>query len=712
MLRLLYSSSARRTQTAIHFSASLRCSPFPRACAFSSLPPGPAPTAARPAADAEESFSSILRSVLATGKQAAAAKKREGADAALEAASLDATSFRRLLALLRPEAPKLAAAVATIGVTTGISLVFPLAIGRVLDVAIAPAAGALSPGMISAGLFALFAIQSSLIVARSALLTIAGERLSAGIRRDLFKGILSQDIAWFDRARTGDVINRLSSDTTALQTALTAGVAQGLRSVAMVIGGGAMLVHLSPSLAALSLVLIPPVAASGMAYGRYVQGQSKAVQEALGRTMEVAEELVSNMRVVRQFARERQEATRFDVAVQESYRLARRIGIVAAWFDGVVHFAANAGLIAVLWFGGSQIANGAMSAGDLTAFLMYSIYMGINLASLSRIFTDLKRAAGVAQRIFEICDTPTSIPLSGVAPSAFWSSAVQGATVTTLSAGRPTELMKRLDAAAGATPAGSALKLGHQVRGDIEFENVSFSYPSRPSAPVLSALSLSLPAGKHLAVVGASGTGKSTLGALLTRLYDPLRTGSGRVTLDGVDVRTLDPSWLREQIAIVPQEPALFATSIAENIRYGRPGAPLEDVVAAARQANAHDFVSAFPLAYETLVGERGAQLSGGQKQRIAIARAILKNATVLILDEATSALDAESESAVQEALARLAAGRTTITVAHRLSTIKAADLVAVLADGGVKECGSFQDLYANEASEFRRLVDRQLLTF
>jgi ABC-type multidrug transport system fused ATPase/permease subunit len=319
--------------------------------------------------------------VLASGKEERAKKKASDPDAA---AALDQASLGRLAKLLRPEAPKLAAAVATLGITTGISLLFPYAIGRVLDVALLPADSLLSPAAISGGLLALFCVQSGLIVLRSALLTVAGERLSAGIRRDLFKAVLSQDCAWFDKQRTGDIINRLSSDTSSLQNALTVQVAAGLRSLFMVAGGTGMLLYLSPQLAALSMVLIPPVALAGMTYGRYVQGQSKAVQAALGRTMEVAEELVSSIRTVRQHARERQEGARFDVAVGDSYRLARRIGIVAAWFDGAVHLAANVGLIAVLWYGGNQISSGVMSAGDLTAFLMYSLYMGFNLANLSR----------------------------------------------------------------------------------------------------------------------------------------------------------------------------------------------------------------------------------------------------------------------------------------------------------------------------------------
>jgi ABC-type multidrug transport system fused ATPase/permease subunit len=497
------------------------------------LRPISSPAAPPPPPSKDESSLAILRSVLAAGKAAKEAKRKE-ADPVAAAGRLDGASVGRLFRLLRPEAPRLVGAIATLGVTTGISLLFPWAIGRVLDVALAPSA-ALSPGVISAGLLGLFCVQSSLIVLRSTLLTVAGERLSAGIRRDLLKAVLSQDAAWFDRQRTGDVINRLSSDTAALQNALTTQVTGGLRSLFMAAGSAGMLFYLSPPLAALSLVLIPPVAGMGMFYGRYVAGQQRAVQEALGQTMEVAEELVSNIRAVRQFGGERGAAARFDGAVGDSYRLARRIGIVAAWFDGAVHMAANFGLVAVLWYGGNQISSGALSAGDLTSFLMYSLYTGFNLGNLSKVYSDLKRASGVADRIYEIADTRPGIPLAAARPIEFWGGGGAGVD----GAGeRPTDIMRALDAAAGAaaaaTEASAPLLAPAAVRGHVVFRSLHFAYPARPDAPVLAGLDLEVPPGTNLALVGASGSGKSTLALLLTRLYDA--TG-GAVELDGVDVR-------------------------------------------------------------------------------------------------------------------------------------------------------------------------------
>jgi ATP-binding cassette subfamily B (MDR/TAP) protein 10 len=294
---------------------------------------------------------------------------------------IDKMSMMRLVTIVKPESKTLMLAVATLGATTGISLVFPAAIGQILDVAIAPST-TMSHTTLSVGLLSLFIVQSSLIVVRSALLTIAGERLSAGIRRDLFKVILQQEIGWFDSQRTGDIMNRLSSDSIILQKSLTSNLSNGLRSVFMVVGGVGMLFYLSPSLAALSLSLIPPVSLAGMTYGRYVQGQQKAVQKSLGETMDVAQELISSVRTVRQHARERDEAARFDTRVDDSYIRSRRIGIVAAGFDGAIHMAANVSMVAVLFYGGSQVADGSMSAGDLTAFLMYSLYTGFNISNL------------------------------------------------------------------------------------------------------------------------------------------------------------------------------------------------------------------------------------------------------------------------------------------------------------------------------------------
>ena len=706
-------------------------------------------------------FFGLIKDVLNAGKSAQKSKKESEASTTKP---LDVATFRKLMQFAMPERRTLLAAVATLGLSSAISLIFPLALGQVLDVAVTSATGAsavasataaagsggiggggaavvasrYSPTLIAGGLLGLFGIQSALIVVRSALLNVAGERMAAHMRKDLFKAIISQDMGWFDKHRTGDTMTRLSNDTALIQKALTSNIASGLRSGFMVIGGTGMLVYLSPSLALLSLSLIPPVAFAGMYYGQYVQGQQKAVQEAVGKTMEVAEELVGSVRTVRQFAREGQEAARFSARVEESFQLARRIGVVAALFDGAVHAAANVAMIAVLWFGGEMVANGSMTAGDLTAFLMYSLYTGVNIASVSGVYTELKRAAGASERVFEVSDRLPALPLSSDAH--YWSAA--DAAVS-----RPGTIMASLllptGQSAETTPrqsdritgpsskSASDYAVGNtqllvpsidSVQGEVVFKNVSFRYPTRLEVPVLDGFSLTVPAGKSLAIVGGSGSGKSTVGALLTRLYDPTHSSSvetatdGAILLDGVDLRALDPSWLRSAVVgVVSQEPVLFACSIADNIRYGRRvdaalgSVPLDAVIDAAKMANAHDFIKGFPNGYDTLVGERGVQLSGGQKQRVAIARAILKNPKVLILDEATSALDAESEAAVVEALAKLSKGRTTIMIAHRLSTIRSADLVALLFGGKIVETGSFEDLYGDDSSQFRKLVERQM---
>jgi ABC-type multidrug transport system fused ATPase/permease subunit len=667
----------------------------------------------------EKSVWTTVKSVLAAGKAAKAADKdKNGAD---DKGPLDVGSVVRLLRLIRPEAATLGGAVATLGITTAISLLFPYAIGQVLDVAVigSQAAAAVGAGgggaatasavdavsstgsassaalpslrgysvsTLSAGLLGLFFVQSGLIVLRSALLTIAGERMSATLRKALFRAVMRQETAWHDKQRTGDVINRLSSDTAVLQKALTSNIANGLRSLFMTVGGVGALVMLSPPLAALSLSLIPPVALAGVTYGRYVAGQQKRVQEALGVTMQVAEEAISSHRTVRQFTGEAREDARFRAAVDESYTLARRIGIVAAYFDGGVHAAANVGLIAVLWYGGGLISTGELSAGDLTAFLMYSLYTGFNIGNLSSTYTELRRASGAAARVFAVVDRVPGMELEGHGGdrSAFWHDAAPPSAVETLP----------------------------RAKGRVEFEHVTFSYPTRPDAPILTGFSLALESGSTTALVGASGSGKSTVGALLTRLYDPSSSpgGTGRVLLDGVDITAMPPVFLRSQVGIVSQEPVLFAASIGDNIRYGRPEASDVEVEAAARLAMAHDFIATFPQGYATPVGERGTQLSGGQKQRIAIARALLKDPPVLILDEATSALDAESESLVNAALATAMKGRTVLTIAHRLSTMRSAGSVAVLAGGRVVERGPFEALAGDEGSVFRALIERQLL--
>ena len=449
------------------------------------------------------------------GTGAAAAAATPSPASAPAAAPLTRVALARLLALLAPESRAMSISVGTLLVTTGISLVFPAAIGHILDASLhAPGAG-LAPGAVAGGLLALFALQSALIVLRGALLAVSGERMAARLRKELFRCVLSQEAAWFDAQRTGDIANRLSADAAVVQKALSTNVANGLRSAAMVLGGVGALFWLSPALALLSLCLIPPVALGGMAYGRYLQGQQAAVQAALGRSMQVADEAVGNLRTVRSFAAEGAAARAFGGAVDAAYAEARRIGLVAAGFDGAVHMAANLALVAVLAYGGQLVASGALSASDLTAFLMYSLYTGFNISNLSSVYTELKRAAGAAARIFDIIDRTPAMPLAR--SPAFWSgrpeaaaeeeaAAAAGAPVPSpdddaalVVAGDASPLLRRAPAplrgaALFAVSARSARRLP-AVRGEVVFDRVSFAFPSRPGAPVLRDFSLRIPAG-------------------------------------------------------------------------------------------------------------------------------------------------------------------------------------------------------------------------
>lgn len=571
-------------------------------------------------------------------------------------------TLKRLLNLARPEAKTLWIGTLFLLLGTAMSLSYPQAIRSIIDTALHPEKGQYRMIDFAAlAMTAIFLVQGVAIAFRSYLFTVAGERIVTRLRQDLYHRIIRQEIGFFDQRRTGELINRLASDTTVLQNTVSVNISMGLRFLASAIGSVGLLLYTSPVLTGLMLLVVPPVALGAVYFGRTIRKLSREAQDALAKASEVAEETIGGIRTVRVYSHEAQELKRYSASVEDSFSIARQRARATAIFSGVASFAAYGAIAVVLWYGGRLVIDKQMGVGDLTSFVLYTLLLAFSLGALGGLWADFMRAAGAGDRVFALLDRIPQIPMD------------EG---------------KTLD----------------EVRGEMRFSEVRFAYPSRPDIEVLKGLNLTLPRGQIIALVGPSGGGKSTVASLVTRLYDPLQ---GAVLLDGHDLRELNASWLREQIGVVEQEPMLFSTTIADNIRYGDPDATDAEVEAAAKAANAHDFILRFPQGYQTEVGERGVQLSGGQKQRVAIARAVLKDPRLLILDEATSALDTESESLVKEALERLMKDRTTLVIAHRLSTVKDAHCVVVIADGQIVQQGTHKELLEQEGI-YLRLVQKQ----
>jgi ATP-binding cassette subfamily B protein len=499
-------------------------------------------------------------------------------------------------------------------------------------------------------LLVLAIILAVVTASRFYMMSWLGERVVADIRQRVFKNVLRQSPVYFETLQTGEVLSRLTSDTTVIQTLVGSSISIALRSTLMLLGGMAMMLVTSIWLATVMIVLLLLIVLPLWAMGRRVRKMSRASQDKVADTSAMAGEVLNAVTTVQAFVREAYEQKRFDAAVEKAFSEAKKRITVRALLTALTITMAFAVIVFVLWMGARQVTAGAMTIGELTQFVLYAVFIAGSIGALSETFGDVQRAAGAMERLVELMqDAP--------------------------------ELADR-------TQPHQPIILGS--KDAIVLKDVTFTYPSRPEFLAMHQVSFVVPQGARYALVGASGAGKSTLFSLLLRFYQPR---SGQIEIFGRDANEWPVGDLRNSIGIVSQEPVIFATSALENIRYGRLDASDEEVIAAAKTAHAHGFISALPQGYDSFLGERGVRLSGGQKQRISIARAILKNPPILLLDEATSALDAESEREVQLALDAVLPGRTSLTIAHRLATVMQADRIIVLEDGAVIEQGTHETL-------------------
>ncbi len=555
----------------------------------------------------------------------------------------------RLLPRLAAYRGKLVVAFICLVIAAAAGLVFPLVIGYLLDAAFElKDRGALD--RIALALLGIFAVQAIANFVQVYLLSSTTERVVAGLREDTFAHLIRLSPAFFTERRSGELTSRLSSDLALLQSLLGTWISELSRQVLFLVGGIIMLTITNPGLTLTTLAVVPIVVVAAVTFGRALRKASTGVQDRIADAMGTADEAFASIRTVQSFTRETIEATRFRALLAGVVTAAVHRAKLRAGFFGVVGFVAFASVVAVLWQGGAQVLEGNLTAGALVAFLFYALTLAAAVGALASLFGNFQEAVGAAQRVFELLDAQATV----------------------------------------AEPA-AAVSLSRPVRGAVQFENVSFRYGAE-QPEILHDVTLNVAPGEVIALVGRSGAGKTTMASLVPRFWD---VTSGAITLDGHDVRTLALADLRGVIGLVPQEPTLFSGTIRDNIAYARPDASDADVEAAARAAHAWEFVERMPEGLATRVGERGVKLSGGQRQRIAIARVFLKNPAVVVLDEATSSLDSESEQLVEAALSELLQHRTTIIIAHRLSTVRRADRVIVMDQGRIVEQGAHDHLMA-----------------
>ncbi|WP_442880694.1 ABC transporter transmembrane domain-containing protein [Bosea sp. (in: a-proteobacteria)] len=561
----------------------------------------------------------------------------------------DFSALRSFWPYARAQKRRIAFALLALVVASGATLALPLAVRRVIDAGFSGGEQQLANSYFALliGVVAVLALASS---ARFYLVMTVGERIVSNLRADVFRHLTRLEPAFFDASRAGDLVSRLTADTTQIKSTFASTASIALRNAIMFLGALALMVATSPRLSAIVIGAIPLIVLPLVFSGRTVRKRSRAAQDRLADASAFASEAVGAIRTMQSFGAERDTARRFQDASEEAYAASRDATRSRAWLSGFAIFLVSASVVMVLWTGATEVFAGRMTGGRLSQFVLYAVLAASSLGQLSEVYGDISAAAGAAGRLGEILATKPAI-------------------------------------AAPANPK----PLPQPAVGALSFENVSFRYPGRSNL-ALADLNLTVRPGERVALVGPSGAGKSTVLQLALRFYDPF---AGRVVVDGVAGPEAEPADWRSRFALVPQEPTVFGVSVAQNIAYGRPGASRAEIEEAARLAAADDFIKALPDGYDTVIGERGVTLSGGQRQRLAIARAVLKDAPILLLDEATSALDSESERAVQDALDRLMQGRTTLVVAHRLATILSADRILVMEDGRVVEEGTHAVLVA-----------------
>jgi len=559
-------------------------------------------------------------------------------------------ALRELWPFLKPHRALALGWLLFLALSSGASLALPMAFRHIIDQGF----GHSSQAVINQTFIALFGVALVLAFATAAryfCITLLSERALASLRQTLYAHVIRLDVGFFEKSRVGELLSRLSADTEVVQALIGSGVSVALRSAVMLVGAAVAMVWTAPSLAGLTALVIPAVMLPILLFGRRVQKLSRASQDRLADAAAIANETLNASTAVKAYARERIESTRYGSAIARALATARRrIGMRALLTMAVIVLVFGA-ITLVLWAGARHVLAGTLGAGVLGQFVLYAVFAAGSVAGLSEVWGDVLRAAGAMERIGELLSERAAI-VDPPQPRA----------------------------------------LPQPMRGELRFDGVTFHYPTRPDAAALHDFTLTVRPGETVALVGPSGAGKSTVFALLLRFYDPQ---NGSIRIDGIDLRATSLAGLRGAIALVPQETVIFAGSAADNIRFGRQDAGDDEVREAARAAEAHEFISTLDHGYDAELGERGVRLSGGQRQRIAIARAILRDAPLLLLDEATSSLDAQSEAAIQQALARLEQGRTTLVIAHRLATVQRADRIVVMDGGRIVAQGTHESLLA-----------------